>query len=179
MSRSSAAGASGYSHGKSANNAGSRDAMRAQNQRDVFQEVHRRGPISRADIANALHLSPATVTNITADLIARGLLFEAREAVATGVGRRAILLEVDYDRARVAGVKLSNVGITCAVTNLNAEVQETAAASLGDTEPARTFALNVQQLGFTVVFFALAVVAWRRFGAPYGASLGVPGPQTL
>ena len=136
MSRSPAAGASvGHSPGKPLTNAGSRDAMRAQNQRDVFQEVHRRGPISRADIANALHLSPATVTNITADLIARGLLFEAREAVATGVGRRAILLEVDYDRARVAGVKLSNVGITCAVTNLNAEVQETAAASLGDTEP--------------------------------------------
>ncbi|HLU81788.1 MAG TPA: ROK family transcriptional regulator [Trueperaceae bacterium] len=135
MSRSSAAGASGYSHGKPANNAGSRDAMRAQNQRDVFQEVHRRGPISRADIATALHLSPATVTNITAELIARGLLFEAREAVATGVGRRAILLEIDYDGARVAGVKLSNVGITCAVTNLNAEVQETASAPLDDTEP--------------------------------------------
>jgi dolichyl-phosphate-mannose-protein mannosyltransferase len=28
--------------------------------------------------------------------------------------------------------------------------------------------LNLEDLGFTLVFLALAVVAWRRFGAPYG-----------
>jgi hypothetical protein len=51
-------------------------------------------------------------------------------------------------------------------------------AALADTDPARTFALNVQQLAFTVLFLALAVVAWRRFGAPYGVfallSLAIP-----
>jgi hypothetical protein len=39
-------------------------------------------------------------------------------------------------------------------------------------------ALNVQQLAFTLVFLALAVVAWRRFGAAYGVfalgSLAIP-----
>lgn len=117
------------------NPAGARDVMRAQNQRAIFEEVHRHGPISRADLAAVLHLSPATVTNITSDLIQRGLLFEAREAEGNGVGRRAILLEVDYDAATVAGVKLSNVGITCAVTNLNAEVSSTAARRIEDTDP--------------------------------------------
>ena len=51
-------------------------------------------------------------------------------------------------------------------------------AALADTEPGRVLAWNVQQLAFTVAFLALAVLAWRRFGAPYGifalASLAVP-----
>ncbi len=51
-------------------------------------------------------------------------------------------------------------------------------AALGDVDPARTFALNVQQLAFTLLFLALAAVAWRRFGAPYGVfalvSLALP-----
>ena len=50
--------------------------------------------------------------------------------------------------------------------------------ALGDTSPARTFALNVLQLAFTLLFLVLAGVAWRRFGAPYGlfalVSLAIP-----
>ena len=51
-------------------------------------------------------------------------------------------------------------------------------AALGDTAPARTFALNLLQLAFTLLFLVLAGVAWRRFGAPYGlfalVSLAIP-----
>jgi hypothetical protein len=39
-------------------------------------------------------------------------------------------------------------------------------------------AINLYQLGFTLLFVALAVVVWRRFGAPYGlftaCSLAIP-----
>jgi hypothetical protein len=51
-------------------------------------------------------------------------------------------------------------------------------AALGDADPARTLALNVQQLAFTLLFLALAAIAWRRFGAPYAlfalGSLAIP-----
>ena len=51
-------------------------------------------------------------------------------------------------------------------------------AALADADPARTLALNVQQLAFTLLFLALAALAWRRFGAPYGlfalVSLAIP-----
>ncbi len=51
-------------------------------------------------------------------------------------------------------------------------------AALADAEPARTLALNVQQLAFTLLFLGLAALAWRRFGAPYGLfaliSLAIP-----
>lgn len=114
-----------------------KDDMRRLNQRAVFQVVHRHGPVSRVDIAARLHLSPAAVTNITSELIERGLVFEARkDDERGGVGRRRILLEVAYDAAHVAGIKVSNVGLTCALTNLNAEVLHATQHPLPGLEPA-------------------------------------------
>jgi hypothetical protein len=59
----------------------------------------------------------------------------------------------------------------------NAHVYWTA-VSPEDSAPLRTAALNVELLAFLVLFVALAVVAWRRFGAPYGLfaalSLAIP-----
>lgn len=128
--------------------------MRARNQRDVFEAVHRNGPIARAEIANQLGLSPAAVTNITGELISRGLLFEVRAAEAEGVGRKAILLGVNYGAKRVAGVKVSQTSITCAVTHLNAEVLATSTHDLTDTAPGTVVAAisrGLAELGATDV----------------------------
>ena len=47
-----------------------------------------------------------------------------------------------------------------------------------DTDPIRAATLNLETLAFLVLFVALTVVAWRRFGAPYGLfaalSLAIP-----
>jgi hypothetical protein len=46
------------------------------------------------------------------------------------------------------------------------------------TDPMRVAAVNLQMLAFLVLFAVLTVVAWRRFGAPYGLyaalSLAIP-----
>jgi hypothetical protein len=47
-----------------------------------------------------------------------------------------------------------------------------------DSDPLRVAAVNLEALAFLVLFVALTVVAWRRFGAPYGlfcaVSLAIP-----
>ena len=47
-----------------------------------------------------------------------------------------------------------------------------------DTSPLRAAALSVEMLAFLLLFLVLAVLAWRRFGAPYGlfalVSLALP-----
>jgi len=47
-----------------------------------------------------------------------------------------------------------------------------------DTDPIRAATINLENLAFLVLFVALTVVAWRRFGAPYGlfaaVSLAIP-----
>jgi 4-amino-4-deoxy-L-arabinose transferase-like glycosyltransferase len=47
-----------------------------------------------------------------------------------------------------------------------------------NTDPIRAATINLENLAFLVLFVVLAVLAWRRFGAPYGlfaaASLAIP-----
>jgi hypothetical protein len=47
-----------------------------------------------------------------------------------------------------------------------------------DTDPMRAAAVNLEAFAFLVLLIALTVVAWRRFGAPYGlfcaVSLAIP-----
>jgi hypothetical protein len=41
-------------------------------------------------------------------------------------------------------------------------------SAVQDADPDRVAAVNLEQLAFFVLFAGLTVVAWRRFGAPYG-----------
>jgi hypothetical protein len=51
-------------------------------------------------------------------------------------------------------------------------------APVQDADPIRVATLNLETLAFLLLFVALAVIAWRRFGAPYGLfavlSLAIP-----
>jgi 4-amino-4-deoxy-L-arabinose transferase-like glycosyltransferase len=51
-------------------------------------------------------------------------------------------------------------------------------APVQDADPIRVAVLNLEALAFLVLFVVLAVIAWRRFGAPYGLfaalSLAIP-----
>ena len=112
----------------------------------VLETIHKHGPISRADIASLVNLSPAAVTNITGDFIARDLVFESRKAKSAGAGRPAILLELDYTHALVAGMKVSNVGITCTITDLKANAKHTFQQPVSRFEPKKTVARIVEVL---------------------------------
>jgi Mannosyltransferase (PIG-V) len=51
-------------------------------------------------------------------------------------------------------------------------------SAVQDADPDRVAAVNLEQMAFLVLFAALTVIAWRRFGAPYGLfaalSLAIP-----
>jgi len=66
---------------------GNRDLIREINRNLVLNLIKSQGPISRMEIAHLSGLSPATVSGIAADFIARGLVHEMGEGESTG-GRR-------------------------------------------------------------------------------------------
>lgn len=99
-----------------------REDLRQANRSAVFTAIHERGPISRSQLARELRLSAAAVTDITSSLVSSGLVYEAEQGEREGAGRKPILLRLDYDFAYAVGVKVSNVSVTTALTNLEAEV---------------------------------------------------------
>jgi len=65
-----------------------------------------RGPTSRADVARALGVSPATITQVTKELIARGLVAELETAKSQG-GRPGRLLGLVHTAGGAIGVKVT------------------------------------------------------------------------
>ena len=100
---------------------GNRDLIKEINRNLVLNLIKSGGPISRTDIARLSTLSLATVSGITADFIASGLVHELGVGESTG-GRRPVLLRLNYQAGFVVGVKLMEHAITSALTDLDASV---------------------------------------------------------
>ncbi|MGF1626710.1 MAG: ROK family protein [Alphaproteobacteria bacterium] len=100
------------------------ELMRAINRFHVMDTIRQRGPISRVEIAQAIELSPTTISAITATLLDDRLI-TPRAMVPLGEaarGRPRVMLELNPDAAYVVGVKLSPHQISVATTNFRADV---------------------------------------------------------
>ncbi|MEM9027780.1 MAG: ROK family transcriptional regulator [Pseudomonadota bacterium] len=84
------------------------DDVRRRNRHRIISCIRRAGPISRKAIGSRLGLSPATVTAITTNLLARKILVEAsaRAASGSGRGRPNSVLSLNPDVGLVALVDL-------------------------------------------------------------------------
>jgi predicted NBD/HSP70 family sugar kinase len=91
------------------------DHVRRQNRMLVLSTLRRMAPIARVDLGVATRLSPATITAITADLIAEGLVETVSDGPPDGDvieiparrGRPRVLLRLDAKAVHVLGIKVS------------------------------------------------------------------------
>jgi predicted NBD/HSP70 family sugar kinase len=95
---------------------GNRELIRAINRALILNKIKVEGHISRADIARATGLSPATVTGISAELLAQGLIRE--QSGESKGGRPPILLSLEPDGGYVIGVKIMENAIHFSLINL-------------------------------------------------------------
>ncbi len=101
-----------------------RRLTRAINRSTVLNVIKDEGPVSRTDIVRLSGLSPATVSEITADLIGEGLIYEKEAGDSTG-GRPPILLALNHDAAYVVGLKLAERHVSAALTDIEATILHT------------------------------------------------------
>lgn len=101
----------------------SRQRAQAQNQYSILDTIRMHKAISRVQIAEITGQSRASVTNITADLIKKNLIYEKDSKESATPGRRRVELAINPDATYVAGIKLSSSRISCAVTDMQANVK--------------------------------------------------------
>lgn len=80
------------------------------------------GPVSRAQLAKQLGLSPPTITRLVRPLIEAGVLVESDAVRTPGRGRSSLPLDVVADAYRFVGVKLTTESIYAVTTDLRARV---------------------------------------------------------
>lgn len=91
-------------------------------------------PATRSELARLTGLSPATVTNLTKELIAQGLVQESRTLESVG-GRPPVLLEFNSMAGKVIGVRISRTRVQAALVNLGADALAWSEELLPDHSP--------------------------------------------
>lgn len=102
----------------------------------VALEVLLHGPLSRSEIARRLELSAGSLTRLSTPLIEAGLLVEVGERGDGKAGRPSRPLDVVPGSRHFIGMKLMGDQVLGAVTDLRANVIESASATLVSQDPA-------------------------------------------
>src|SRR4051812_7261731 len=97
--------------------------IRRRNRSALLSELFFHGPLSRLELAERTGLSPATASNVTADLIDDRIIVEAGRVESDG-GRPRVLLRVDPHYGYVVGAVVSE-------TDVRVELFDLAMTSLG------------------------------------------------
>ena len=151
---------------KAVGNGGNPARTRAQNLTVVLDALRKLQPISRTDLAKAIHLTPATMTHLVAELGELGFLTESRSPDQQ-IGRRPTLLSLERSVAHFIGVEISRDYVLGITTSFSGEVEQ----SVKRLAPATDGAEATLEVIFDVV-----ATLWNEESPPVGIGVGVPGP---
>ncbi|MTH54277.1 ROK family protein [Bacillus mangrovi] len=92
----------------------------------VLQTLLRYGPIPRQRIAEMTHLTRATITYITSQLIEEGVVQETGALITekNSAGRRSVGLDLKSDAVWVIGIHISMFELKIGLVNLKGEVED-------------------------------------------------------
>ena len=95
----------------------------------VYRLIDTQGPISRVDIAQISALAPASVTNITRQLLENGLIKEVAQQASTG-GRPAISLTTEQAAFLFISCRLGREELHCSVMDLSGAIHRHTVSTL-------------------------------------------------
>lgn len=147
------------------------------NRHRIFEALRVRGRMARVELAAITALSPATVTALTAEMIAEGFIEESTSLeeengdAAARRGRPRVLLQLRPDAVFVAGIKISMHQISVTVTNF-----------VGDLLGARTIAVHASRQSQEVILDRVEAALRETLealdldkGRIRGVGVGIPG----
>lgn len=104
----------------------------------VLSTLWRQGPLRRVEIAKATMLTPATITNLTGELIDEGLVCEAPEGPGRHKDRRGTALMIRAEAGNVIAVHVRSERVELATVDLLGSVTDTAEFTIPPEIPVAT-----------------------------------------
>lgn len=131
----------------------------------ILAHLGAHGAASRADLARALDVSPALVTQLTRDLLADGLLEELEQASSNG-GRPARMLGLVSQDLTAVGVKVAPDHVALVEVGIDGTVRRSETSPFDAVSPLATSAL---------VELVRTFVDAEGAGSILGVGVGLPG----
>lgn len=126
--------------------------------------------VSRAQIAEQLGVSRATISSIVDRLISSGVVVERGAGISRG-GRKPIVLEINPTAGLIVGIDMGATHLNTIITNLRGQVQASAESNLDiDVGPQAGLASVRELVQHTL---SKAGLVWS---AVWAVGMGVPGP---
>lgn len=148
-----------------------KELIRDINRFNILNAIRNAGTISRVELADITGQSRAAVTNITAKLLAEGLIYSKETVERMKRGRRRVLLAINPQAAYVVGVKLSALRVSVAVTDMQAEVQSHAIIPVRTKERSVEFVADLIEEGIRHCVSEVGLQLQRISGI----GIGLPG----
>ena len=82
-------------------------SVKRSNRSAALRILHEKGAMSRKRLAENMHLTPAAITKIVAEMIGEGLLREGEELSSGNAGRREILIDINPKARCALGVLIN------------------------------------------------------------------------
>lgn len=140
--------------------------------KESILEIVRRSPdgVSRAEIAETLNVSRATVSGIVDGLITSGVILERGTGASRG-GRRPIVLQINPEAGRIAGIDIGATHMVAVITDLRGRILADVEEPMDITAGPRVCLEQVRQwLGH------LLDRSGERWENVWAVGVGVPGP---
>lgn len=98
--------------------------LKQNNQKAVLNIINEKGSIPKKDMAAILGITATSITNITNEMIAEGILKTIGKKEDNKVGRKKVLISLNYDYKKVIGLNIhlidGKIVVSVGITNLNA-----------------------------------------------------------
>ena len=140
-----------------------RDQTRRNNLRLALQLIYSDSPTSRADVARASHLTPATASGLVDELLELGLVREVGTGPSAG-GKPPTLISPNPVGRSIIALDTSSSEFLGALVDLDGEIV------LSETRPAAT-----GRHGLAVVVDLVSALAARSTSPLLGIGIGTPG----
>jgi len=140
---------------------------RPYNRRIVLETIRLHGPLTRADIARRVGLTPQTVANIVREIERQGFILAGREE-PRGRGYPAATLAIDPEGGFAIGVHVTPRGLEAGLINLGGSIIGRVRRDLPQADPDTAFR--------EIEAMAAELAALRPRGRMLGVGLAMPGP---
>jgi len=128
------------------------ESVKANNRSSILKLLNEQGPTSRKDMAQILGLTPASVTQNCADLIAAGILCEEGEVKDSNrAGRRKILIGINYACRYVLSVCIELESTCITLSDLRGENRTARVIKTDTAAPPYQFLQSVAQVCISLI----------------------------